>query len=105
MGSPRKVIPIARIARHLAGDTQEAFASRYGVAYAVQLRRELGQAEPPAIARQLYRLVIAAAAVGVLEELGPALDYEQRSEAETYLRLAERLSSVGLRALIPRTAG
>ena len=103
MGLPRKVIPIARIARHMAGETQGAFAARYGVAPAVQLRRELGQAGPPAIARQLYRLVIAAAAVGVLEELGPALEYEPRSEAASYLRLAEHLTAAGLSPLIPRT--
>jgi hypothetical protein len=104
MAKPRKIITLARLARSMAGETQEGFASSLGIALAVQIRRELGQVEPPAIARQLYRVVIAAAAVGVLDDLSPALEYEPRSEATSYLRIAEQLTAAGLSSLIPRAA-
>tara|TARA_R110000824_G_scaffold28166_1_gene94881 strand:+ start:508 stop:786 length:279 start_codon:yes stop_codon:yes gene_type:complete len=91
----------------MARDTQEGFASWLGIALAVQIRRELGQVEPPAIALQLYRVVIAAAAIGGAELLDDltidALDYTPRSEARSYLRIAEQLTAAGLAALIPRT--
>ena len=103
MGSPRKVIPIARIARHLAGDTQEDFSARYGVAPAVQIRRELGQADLPEIADRLYRAVIVICAVGRPELLEVVDQDGKRSEARSYLRLAEELQARGLSSLIPRT--
>ena len=82
---------LAKAARSWTGQTQTDFCARFGLSQAVQSRREDGSKKPTEIAERLYRTVIVICAVGRPELLDVVDQDGRRSEARSYLRLAEEL--------------
>ena len=99
-GKPER---LAKAARSWTGQTQTDFCARFGLSQTLQSRREDGSAKPTEIAERLYRTVIVICAVGRPELLDVVDQDGKRSEARSYLRLAEELQARGLSSLIPRT--
>lgn len=93
---------LAKAARSWTGLTQADFCARFGLSQGLQSQRECGQVKPSEIAERLYRTVIVICAVGRPELLDVVDQDGRRSEARSYLRLAEELRARGLSNLIPR---